>query len=67
MENITDLLKRKLKLKVNKKKSTANRSIRGMFLGFTFYTAKGRYNIRIKDKIKKIASRIYGIKIELED
>ena len=72
MESITKFLENKLKLKVNLEKSAVDRPTRRKFLGFTFYTAKGGYNIRIhsksikrfKDKIKEITSRNYSISRE---
>ena len=72
MESITNYLEKKLKLKVNKEKSAVDRPTRRKFLGFTFYTAKGGYDVRIhpksikriKDKIRQITSRSYSINME---
>jgi len=72
MESITNFLEKKLKLKVNKEKSAVDRPTRRKFLGFTFYAAKGEYDIRIhpksikriKDKIREITSRSYSINME---
>ncbi len=72
MESISNFLEKKLKLKVNKKKSAVDRPTRRKFLGFTFYTVKGGYDVRIhpksikriKDKIRQITSRSYSINME---
>lgn len=72
MESITSFLEKKLKLKVNKEKSAVDRPTRRKFLGFTFYTAKGGYDVRIhpksikriRDKIRQITSRSYSINME---
>jgi len=72
MESIIIFLQKKLKLKVNKEKSAVDRPTKRKFLGFTFYTGKGKYNIRIhsksinrfRDKIKEITSRSYSINME---
>lgn len=69
MKNVTAFLETKLKLKVNEEKSAVDRPTRRKFLGFTFYTAKGGYNIRIhpksikrfRDKVRTITSRSYSI------
>lgn len=71
-KSITKFLKGKLKLKVNDEKSAVDRPTKRKFLGFTFYTSKGEYNIRIhdkslkrfKDKIKSITSRSYSISLD---
>lgn len=72
MKSVTTFLENKLKLKVNEEKSAVDRPIKRKFLGFTFYTTKGGYNIRIhpksikrfKDKVRKITSRCYSISME---
>lgn len=72
MLGITRFLGNKLKLKVNKEKSAVDKPTRRKFLGFSFYNAWGKYDIRIhdksikriKDKIKKITSRSYSISIK---
>ena len=72
MKSITNFLENKLKLKVNKEKSAVDRPTKRKFLGFSFYTAKGIYEIRIhpnslrriKDKIKSITSRKWSISME---
>lgn len=65
MENITKFIETKLRLKVNKEKSKIERPWRTKYLGFSFYQAKGKIEIRIhpksvakfKDKIRIITSR----------
>lgn len=72
MKSVRAFLEKKLKLKVNEEKSAVDRPTRRKFLGFTFYIAKGGYNIRIhpksikrfKDKVRKITSRSYSISME---
>ena len=66
MENITKFIETKLRLKVNKDKSKIDRPWRIKYLGFSFYQAKGKVEIRIhpksvakfKDKIRVITSSI---------
>jgi group II intron reverse transcriptase/maturase len=65
MESITRFIEEKLKLKVNKDKSTVDRPWKLKFLGFSFYRGKGEYRIRIhekplnkfKAKLKELTSR----------
>ena len=65
MENITKFIEKKLRLKVNRKKSKVDRPWRIKYLGFSFYQTKGKVEIRIhpksiekfKDKIREITSR----------
>lgn len=65
MENITEFIENKLKLKVNKTKSAIDRPWKRKFLGFSFYTKKDEVKIRVhpksikrlKEKIKVITSR----------
>ena len=65
MKNITKFIETKLKLKVNRTKSKVDRPWRIKYLGFSFYQAKGKVEIRIhpksvakfKDKIREITSR----------
>lgn len=71
-ENITRFIERKLRLKVNKDKSKVDRPRRIKYLGFSFYQAKGRVEIRIhpksiakfKDKIREITSRSNAMSME---
>ncbi len=72
MENITKFIERKLRLKVNKDKSKVDRPWRIKYLGFSFYQAKGKVEIRIhpksiakfKNKIRVITSRSNGMSME---
>lgn len=72
MKSITTFLEKRLKLKVNEEKSAVDRPSKRKFLGFTFYTASGGYDIRIhdkslkrlKEKIKYVTSRSYSISIK---
>lgn len=65
MENITRFIETKLRLKVNRNKSKVDRPWRIKYLGFSFYQAKGKIEIRVhpksvdkfKDKIRTITSR----------
>ena len=64
-ESITRYIEKKLKLKVNKEKSTVDRPWKTKFLGFTFYQKEGEWYPsiakesiqKLKRKIKKITSR----------
>lgn len=72
MESITKFIESKLKLKVNRTKSKVDRPWRIKYLGFSFYQAKGKIEIRIhpksiakfKDKIREITSRSNAMSIE---
>lgn len=72
MENITRFIETKLRLKVNKDKSKVERPWRIKYLGFSFYQAKRKVEIRIhpksiakfKDKIRKITSRSNAMSME---
>ena len=72
MTSITRFIEEKLKLKVNKGKSTVDRPWNLKFLGFSFYRKKGGIGIRvhpkpimkIKQKIKEITGRSKGISID---
>lgn len=72
MANITKFIETKLRLKVNRTKSKVDRPWRIKYLGFSFYQAKGRVEIRIhpksvvkfKDKIRVITSRSNAMSME---
>lgn len=72
MENITRFIETKLRLKVNKNKSKVERPWRIKYLGFSFYQAKGKVEIRVhpksiekvKDKIREITSRSNAMSME---
>jgi group II intron reverse transcriptase/maturase len=71
-ESITRFIEGKLKLKVNQTKSKISRPQDSNLLGFSFYSDKDGYQIRIsdksfqkiKDKVKKLTSRSWSISIE---
>ena len=50
MESVKEFLEKKLKLKVNEKKSAVARAGRRKFLGFSFFVRKGEVLIRIADQ-----------------
>lgn len=72
MGNITRFIETKLRLKVNKNKSKVERPWRIKYLGFSFYQAKGKVEIRVhpksiakfKDKIRGITSRSNAMSME---
>ncbi len=72
MENITRYIEIKLRLKVNREKSKVDRPWRIKYLGFSFYQAKGKVEIRVhpksiarfKDKIRVITSRSNAMSME---
>ena len=53
MENVKTFLEKKLKLKVNPKKSKVERAKSVKFLGFSFYKHKGEVLIRIANRSKE--------------
>jgi group II intron reverse transcriptase/maturase len=53
MESVKAYLEKKLKLKVNPKKSKVDRAKSVKFLGFSFYTRKGEVLIRIAERSKE--------------
>jgi group II intron reverse transcriptase/maturase len=53
MESVTKYLEKKLKLKVNPKKSKVERATRVKFLGFSFFKRKGAVLIRIANRTKE--------------
>ena len=53
MESVKTYLEKKLKLKVNPKKSKVERATRVKFLGFSFFKRKGEVHIRIADRTKE--------------
>jgi group II intron reverse transcriptase/maturase len=65
MSSITQFIEQRLKLKVNRDKSAVGYVGRRKFLGFSFYTARGEYRIRVdaksikrlKDKLRLLTSR----------
>ena len=62
LNSIRNLVENKLKLKVNEDKSAVDLVTRRKFLGFSFYLAKGKLEIRIHDKpLEKFKSKIREI------
>jgi len=53
MESVKQYLEKKLKLKVNPKKSKVERATRVKFLGFSFFKRKGAVLIRIANRTKE--------------
>jgi RNA-directed DNA polymerase len=53
LENVKAFLEKKLKLKVNPKKSKVDRAKSVKFLGFSFYKHKGEVRIRIANRSKE--------------
>ncbi|OIN97760.1 MAG: group II intron reverse transcriptase/maturase [Anaerolineae bacterium CG1_02_58_13] len=53
LESVTKYLEKKLKLKVNPKKSKVERATRAKFLGFSFWKRKGEVFIRIANRTKE--------------
>jgi group II intron reverse transcriptase/maturase len=72
MENITRFIETKLRLKVNRAKSKVDRPWKIKYLGFSFYQAKGKVEIRVhpksitkfKNKIREITSRNNAMSME---
>ena len=53
LESVKQYLEKKLKLKVNPKKSKVERATRAKFLGFSFWKRKGEVFIRIANRTKE--------------
>jgi len=53
MESVKQYLEKKLKLRVNPKKSKVERASRVKFLGFSFYKRKGEVLIRLANRTKE--------------
>jgi group II intron reverse transcriptase/maturase len=72
MESVKGFLEKKLKLKVNPKKSKVNRATRVKFLGFSFYKRKGEVLIRVagrslerfREKLRRLTKRTRSGKLE---
>jgi RNA-directed DNA polymerase len=72
MESVREFLEKKLKLKVNPKKSKVDRAHRVKFLGFSFYKHKGEMLIRVafrslekfRDKLRRLTKRTRSGKLE---
>ena len=72
MESVKKFLEKKLKLKVNAKKSKVDRATRVKFLGFSFYKYKGEVRIRVakrslerfREKLRRLTKRTRSGKLE---
>jgi len=72
MESVREFLEKKLKLKVNPKKSKVDRATRVKFLGFSFYKHKREMLIRVanrslerfRDKLRRLTKRTRSGKLE---
>jgi group II intron reverse transcriptase/maturase len=72
MESVKMFLEKKLKLKVNPKKSKVDRATRVKFLGFSFYKRKGEVLIRVakrnlerfREKLRRLTKRTRSGKLE---
>jgi len=72
MESVRKFVEKKLKLKVNSKKSKVDRAKRVKFLGFSFYKYKGEVLIRVanrslerfRDKLRRLTKRTRSGKLE---
>jgi len=62
MASITIFIEQKLKLTVNKDKSTVGRPWKLKFLGFSFYYKKGGVGVRVHEKsVRKFKEKLKGI------
>jgi group II intron reverse transcriptase/maturase len=72
MESVKQFLEKKLKLKVNPKKSKVDHATRVKFLGFSFYKRKGEMLIRVagrslerfSDRLRRLTQRTRSGKLE---
>ncbi len=72
MASVKEFLEKKLKLKVNPKKSKVDRATRVKFLGFSFYKRKGEVLIRVanrsrerfREKLRRLTKRTRSGKLE---
>jgi RNA-directed DNA polymerase len=53
MESVIKYVEKKLKLRVNRKKSKVEKSTKAKFLGFSFYKRKGKALIRLANRTKE--------------
>ena len=59
MSNITSYIESSLKLKVNREKSKVSRPVQSSLLGFSFFKARGQWQIRISPKsIERIREKV---------
>ncbi len=72
MESVKEFLEKKLKLKVNSKKSKVEQATKVKFLGFSFYKRKGEVLIRVanrslerfREKLRRLTKRTRSGKLE---
>jgi RNA-directed DNA polymerase len=72
MASTCEFIEKRLKLRVNRRKSAADRATKRTLLGFGFFKHKGEIKIgidpkardRAKDRLRKITSRSWGISME---
>jgi RNA-directed DNA polymerase len=72
MESVREFLEKKLKLKVNPKKSKVDKAQKVKFLGFSFYKHKGEMLIRVanrslerfREKLRRLTKRTRSGKLE---
>lgn len=72
MKSLTKFLEKRLKLKVNKKKSGVDKPQKRKMLGFSFWRPGGETRLRLapetverlKDKIRQLTGRVWGISME---
>lgn len=72
MKSVKKFLEKKLKLKVNAKKSKVDRATQVRFLGFSFYKYKGEVRIRVakrslerfREKLRRLTKRTRSGKLE---
>jgi group II intron reverse transcriptase/maturase len=62
MESCTQFIEKKLKLKVNRKKSTMGSPKKLKFLGFSLYQIRGRIGIRVHEKpLERLKARLKAL------
>jgi RNA-directed DNA polymerase len=72
MVSITQFVERRLKLRVNRPKSAVDRGTKRTLLGFGFFRREGEVKVRVdpkarqrvKDRLRKITSRRWGVSME---
>lgn len=72
MASITQFIEQRLKLRVNRRKSTVARAVTRTFLGFGFYRQRGRVRIgvapmsrqRAKERLRELTARTWGVPME---
>src|SRR2546423_61226 len=72
IEGITQYVERRLKLRLNRKKSAVDRATKRPFLGFGFFYRDGQVKVRVdpkartraKERLRKLTSRRWGVSME---